>query len=214
MTAPETLPIARRRRVPIRRLRAAVPLILGGLCWLVGVPGGPILLFVGALGGVAVWREDAASPLDVWMGRFPGVAFALVERFPTAADQVLALQAVCAEVADAGQALDEALRVARGEQRRRLGAVRRELAGLVALAADLCWQLERLEGAPDAGARIDRLQGTLSGIVPAARRLRESLVRAGAPGLSAHQPRLGSLLSIEREISARQDCMDELEALT
>ena len=214
MTAPETLPNLRRHRIPVRRLRAFVPLIIGGLCWLAGVPGGPFLLAVGALGGVAVWREDASSPLDAWMGRFPGVPFRLVERFPRADGRVGALDAVCVEVREAAEALDEALSTSRGPQRRSLNPVRRELAGLVALAADLCWQLERLDLSPDAGPRVERLEATLSGVVPAVRQLRATLVRAGAPGTSAHQPRLGSLLTLERELTARQDCMDELEALT
>ena len=212
MTAPE--PVVPRRRVPARRLRALVPIIIGGLCWLADVPGGPALLAVGALGGFAVWREDASSPLDAWMGRFPGVPLGLVERFPGGSDRGAAFEAVCVEVGEACGALDEALRASDGGQRRDMAAVRRELGGLVALAADLCWQLERLDRSPEARARIDRVEDTLQGVVPAVRRLRETLIRAGAPGVSTHQPRLGSLLSIERELTARQDCMDELEALT
>jgi hypothetical protein len=214
MTAPESLPAVPRRRIPARRLRAFVPLIIGGLCWLAGVPGGPFLLAVGVLGGVAVWREDAASPLDAWIGRFPGVPLRLVERFPVAESRVRSLEAVCVEVGGAATALDEALSASKGPQRRSLNPVRRELAGLVALAADLCCQLERLDLSPDAGPRIERVEATLAGVVPAVRRLHASLVRAGAPGISAHQPRLGSLLTLERELTARQDCMDELEALT
>ena len=217
MTAPDLPAVRRHRRhrMPVRRLRALVPTLLAGLCWWADVPGAPALLAIGILGGAAIWREDAGSDVDGWMGRFPGVPFGLVERLPAEAERSAALEVVCDEVGAAQEALVDALKTCRGPQRRALTPIGRELAGLVALAGDLSWQLERLDRVPDASApRIQRLESTLANVVPAVRQLRATLVRAAASGESAHHPRLGALLTLERDLTARQDCRDELEALS
>ena len=221
MTAPDSIaavpavPRYRSYRLPLSRLRAVVPVVIAGLCWWSGVPGGPALLAVGVLGGLAVWREDGASPVDRWKGRFPDVPFGLVERLPMAGRRAVELESVCLDVADTREALQEARRITRGTPRRALDPIERELAGLVALAADLCWQLERLDGAPDVSAgRIARLEDTLGSVRPAVQQLRVTLLRTSAAGQSAHRPRLGSLLTLERDLTARQDCLDELEALS
>jgi len=220
MTALETsqtlpaVPRHRPRRFRPQRLRAVVPVVIAGACVHVGVPGGWMLIAIGLLGGVMVWREDGLAPIDRWQALFPDVPFKLVERLPTGPRRSRFLEAVCDEVRATRGALREALQASRGTRRRALEPIERELAGLVALAADLSWQLERLDLTPaESAPRIARVEATLGDIVPAVQRLRATLLRASAGTDSDHRPRLGALLTLERDLTARQDCIDELEGL-
>jgi len=190
------------------RLRALVPPFIAALCWMADVPGGPWLLLIGVAGAALVWREDGRAPIHAWVARFPKVPWSRVDRLP-AAEQRRLLVRVCEEVTGA----DRDLRNAAGAPGLDPRSVRAELAGLVALAADLGAQLEALSVIPASDPRRQRIEETLDSIIPAVRRLRATLQRASAPGVSAHRPRLGSLLTMERDLSARQDCLDEMEEL-
>lgn len=190
------------------RLRALVPSMLGSLCWMADVPGGPWLLLIGLAGSALVWIEDERAPIERWTARFPRVPWSRVEHLPTG-DQRQLLVRVCEEV---DGAIGE-LTAATGAPALKPKTVRSELAGLVALAADLGAQLETLELQPEGGARRARIEDALDAIIPAVQRLRATLRRASASGWSEHRVRLGSLLTMERELSAHQDCLDEMEAL-
>ena len=197
------------RPAPDTLLRACVPTALAAASWWADVPGGPWLLLVGLLGGVFVLREDARAPITPWRRRFPTVPLERVERLPRGEHP--ALLAVCART-EATLAVAEDLppSARRGPLTKR--ALRRELGGLVALAADLAAQDEALEAAGDR-VRRDRVAATLRSVLGAVERLGETLRRASAPGTSALAPRLGALLTLERELAAHQDCHDELAAL-
>ena len=191
-----------------RRLRLFIPSIMALLCCVADIPGGGYLLLIGLAGGALVWIEDCRAPLTPWASRFPRVPWSQVERLPSR-EQRRSLAQVCAEV---DGAIDE-LAAASGAPGLKPKVIRGELAGLLALAADLGAQLETLTHQPGADVRRARIEGALNAIVPAIQRLRCTLRRASAPGLSAHRPRLGSLLTLERELSAHQDCLDEMEEL-
>ena len=213
-TGPALAPVAQasrpRRRLHLGRLRATVPVLLAGLAMAVDVPGGPYLLVIGLLGAILVWVEDGRAPVDAWRARFPSLPWGEVERLPRG-EQARYLARVCTSIE---RALAD-LSAARGAPGLDPKRARRDLAGLLALAADLCAQHEQLS--MDGGAlhdpRLQRVEETLSSVLPAVERLRATLVRASTPGTSDHRPRLGSLLTLERELSAHQDCLDELEEL-
>jgi hypothetical protein len=195
-------------RIAAERLRALVPTVLAGLCWLADVPGGPWLLAIGLAGAVFVWREDGLAPLGAWTARFPRAPWERVERLPSGEERRMLVR-----VCEAVQGAMDDLAGARGAPSLDPRAVRGELAGLLALAADLGAQLEQLSAIPGGDARTARIRATLDAILPAIERLRGTLRRAAAPGTSPHRPGLGSLLTLERELSAHQDCLDELEEL-
>lgn len=210
-TGPATPPVpSRRRALHAGRLRALVPPLLAGACLAVDVPGGPVLLVIGLLGAVLVWIEDGRAPVDSWRRRFPTLAWGEVQRLPRG-DQARFLVRVCAEIE---RALSD-LSAARGAPGLDVRRARQDLAGLLALAADLCAQHEQLslDRTSIHDPRLRRVEETLSSVLPAIERLRATLHRAANAGTSEHRPRLGSLLTLERELSAHQDCLDELEDL-
>ncbi|MCO4771688.1 MAG: hypothetical protein KDA24_16770 [Deltaproteobacteria bacterium] len=197
-------------RLPFRpgRLRALIPIVLAAGCMAVDVPGGVSLLAIGFGGAALVWIEDGLAPLESWRARYPALPWHRVERLPTGPDARTFVK-VCEEIQGAVRDLE----TAHGAPGLQSKAIRGELSGLLALAADLGAQRGDLRTMPALVERRKRVEETLQTIIPAVQRLRATLQRAAVPGTSAHRPRLGSLLTMERDLAAHQDCLDEMEEL-
>ncbi len=216
---PETTPrseAAPRGPLPRRRLRAVLPLF--GALAASALPGtggweDAAVAAIGLLGAVATWRADARSPRDAWARAYPGVSLPRARTLPRTVDGARHLARVCAEVAEAMRALDEAPRRGlRGALSARRS--RRQLQTLPVCAADLACRLETLDALEDprVAPRRQAVAEDLAAVAPLARRLRTAALREDLredlPTRALHR-----LSRQERVRAAEQDGDDEMVAL-
>jgi hypothetical protein len=187
--------------------RCLLPLATAfALAW--AVPATPweaaALLLLGLLGAFAVARADQRAPLRAWRSQWPRVEFGRVARFPTDAG-VPALRRAC----------EAATRTAEGLERlprRRRRATRRELAELVALAAELGVRRDRCRADLALQGMLEPVDLRLAAIPEAIDALRVSVLRA-------ELARPADLTPLERlrrstvELDAHTDVQLELSAL-
>jgi len=179
-------------------LRSLIPLGLGL------ATGHPVVIGLGLAASVAVAVADHRAPVRRWRRLFPTLKFAGVRRFPRDDEGVRALARLCTVCAGA---LEEIREIPRSRRR----DLRRRIARLVRMGADLTVARGKLDGidAPEARVALER---QITALVPTASQLRATLLRAGA-NRAARVEELHALRVCEQELRAAAE-VKELDRWT
>ena len=177
---------------------AVVTLALGLLS------GSVAAIAVGACVTVAVAAADRRAPVRAWRRLFPKLGFGGVRRFPREDEGVIAL--VRLYTVSEG-ALEELREIPRNRRRE----LRRRIARIVRMGADLTVAREKLEGVDAPEARL-ALERQIAALVPTAAQLRATLLRAGV-NRAARVEELHALRVCEQELRAAAE-MTELDRWT